>query len=250
MSDETGLRALLERIRRKAPSLTLRTTFIVGYPGETAAQFKRLLGFVKEGHFDYLGAFAYSKEEGTPAAKRPDQISEKLKQDRLAMLTNAYYDVAHAKAQQRIGTTETILLEETEGDTVLGRTRREAPEIDAIVRLPQSASRQGRFVREPLPPTTRTSSRRRLTNKRENLSGNGFGRRRRRLFPDRFGNAKAAGKAAADAAIGFFPITNPLTVAQRDFFNLQFGQLDIRHSTIFPRIHGVVSLVVLNSLLL
>ena len=90
-----------------------RTTFIVGFPGETSAQFKGLVNFVKEGHFDYLGAFAYSKEEGTPAAKRSDQISDKTKQDRLAVLTNAYYDVAHAHAQKRLGTEETILLEET-----------------------------------------------------------------------------------------------------------------------------------------
>lgn len=101
---------------------------------------------MKEGHFDYLGAFAYSKEEGTPAAQREDQIPEDEKQNRLHALTEAYYDVAHAKAQKRIGETETVLLEETEGDTVLGRTRREAPEIDAVVRLPRSAVRQGRFV--------------------------------------------------------------------------------------------------------
>jgi ribosomal protein S12 methylthiotransferase len=146
MSDEKGLRDLLNKIHRRAPGLTLRTTFIVGFPGETAAQFKRLVDFVKEGHFDYLGAFAYSKEAGTPAAKRRDQIPDKVKQNRLAALTNAYYDVAHAKAQKRLGTIETILLEDTEGDTVVGRTRREAPEIDAIVRLPQSASRRGRFL--------------------------------------------------------------------------------------------------------
>jgi len=146
MTDEAGLRKLLERIRTRAPQLTLRTTFIVGFPGETSAQFKRLIGFIKEGWFDYLGAFTYSKEEGTPAALRTDQISDKVKKDRLAILTNAYYDVAHAKAQTRLGSTETIVLEETEGNTVLGRTRREAPEIDAIVRLPQSVARNGRFV--------------------------------------------------------------------------------------------------------
>jgi ribosomal protein S12 methylthiotransferase len=146
MTDEAGLRKLLDRIRDKVPRLTLRTTFIVGFPGETAPQFKRLISFIKEGYFDYLGAFAYSKEEGTPAAKRADQILDKVKQDRLGTLTNAYYDVAHDKAQKRIGTVETVILEDTEGDTVVGRTRREAPEIDAIVRLPQKAVRGGRFV--------------------------------------------------------------------------------------------------------
>ncbi len=152
-TDEAGLRRLLDQIGSRAPNLTLRTTFIVGFPGETDAQFKRLVSFIKEGPFDYLGAFAYSREDGTPAAKREDQISEDVKQERLAELTNAYYDAADAKAQKRIGTTETVILEETEGDTVLGRTRREAPEIDAIVRLPAGqaglpaeAVRQGRFM--------------------------------------------------------------------------------------------------------
>jgi ribosomal protein S12 methylthiotransferase len=149
-TNEDGLRRLLHRIRMNAPQLTLRTTFIVGFPGETEAQFECLLNFVKEGHFDYLGAFAYSKEEGTPAAKRADQVPDDLKQDRLHALTNAYYDVAHRKAQKRLGTVETVVIEEAEGDTVLARSRREAPEIDAVIRLPRKAARQGRFVEAKL----------------------------------------------------------------------------------------------------
>jgi len=148
-TDEAGLRKLIERIRFNAPNLTLRTTFIVGHPGETETQFKRLLNFIREGHFDYLGAFTYSKEAGTISAKRR-QIPERVKKDRLAALTDAYYGVAHAKAQKRLGTVETVLLEETEGDEVLGRTRREAPEIDAVIRLPRKASRKGRFVQVKL----------------------------------------------------------------------------------------------------
>ena len=145
-TDEPGLRALIAKIRARIPSLSLRTTLIVGFPGETDAQFERLLNFVKEGHFDYLGAFAYSQEEGTPAAKREDQIPQKVKQDRLTAITNAHYDVAHAKAQKRLGTLQTILLEESEGGDILGRTRWEAPEIDAVVRLPKKAARAGRFI--------------------------------------------------------------------------------------------------------
>jgi len=145
-TDEAGLRQLLQTIRQRLPRLSLRTTFIVGFPGETDAQFERLLNFVREGHFDYLGAFAYSQEEGTPAAKLADQISDEVKQDRLSALTNAHYDVAHAKAQKRLGTVETILLDESEAGQVVGRTRWEAPEVDAIVRLPQKAARGGRFI--------------------------------------------------------------------------------------------------------
>jgi ribosomal protein S12 methylthiotransferase len=149
-TDEAGLRKLIERIRARVPSLTLRSTFIVGFPGETDAQFERLLNFIKEGHIDYLGAFTYSQEENTPAAVRGDQLPEDVKKDRLAALMDAYYAVAHQKAQARIGTTETVILEETEGDDVLGRTRREAPEIDAVIRLPRSASRGGRFIQARL----------------------------------------------------------------------------------------------------
>jgi ribosomal protein S12 methylthiotransferase len=118
----------------------------VGFPGETEAQFERLLNFVKEGHFNYLGAFAYSQEEATPAAKREDQIPDDVKQSRLAALTNAYYGVAHTKARKRLGSVETVLLEKSESGEILGRTRWEAPEVDAILRLPQKAARQGRFV--------------------------------------------------------------------------------------------------------
>lgn len=149
-TDEKGLRQLLERIHRQAPQLTLRTTFIVGFPGETEAQYENLLRFVREGHFDYLGAFAYSKEEGTPAAKREDQLTDDVKQERLSALTEAYYDVASRKAQKRLGTIEDLILEEGEEGTVVGRSRREAPEIDAIVRLPRKAARKGAFIQAKL----------------------------------------------------------------------------------------------------
>ena len=145
-TDEAGLRALITRIRRRVPALSLRTTFIVGFPGETDDQFARLLAFVREGHFDYLGAFAYSQEEGTPAGRRTDQVPDAVKQDRLSALTAAHYDVAHAKAQKRLGAVETLILETSEDGAVLARSRREAPEIDAVIRLPPSAARQGRFV--------------------------------------------------------------------------------------------------------
>lgn len=144
---EHGIRALVETIRNRHPSIALRTTFIVGYPGETDAQFARLLDFVKEGHFDYMGAFPYSAEEGTPAALLPSQIPEDVKRDRHAALMEAYYESSLKKSQARIGGTATVLLEETEGDEVVGRTAMEAPEIDAIVRLPARAAGRGRFVK-------------------------------------------------------------------------------------------------------
>ncbi len=143
---ESELRALLEKIHKKLPNLSLRTTFIVGHPGETDDQFTKLNAFVNEGHFDYMGAFTYSKEENTPSAVRTDQIPEEIKKERLEALMSTQFNVSHFKSQKRIGDNETVLIEEEEGDFVLGRTAKEAPEIDAVVRLPAKAARGGRFV--------------------------------------------------------------------------------------------------------
>jgi ribosomal protein S12 methylthiotransferase len=150
---EKELRQLIDKIRHRLPNLSLRTTFIVGYPGETDAQFEKLYNFVKAGHFAYLGAFSYSQEESTPAALKP-QLADDIKQERHAALTAAYADTAAHQAEKRLGTTETILLEENEeGDDdnfVFGRTKMEAPDIDAVVKLPAHASRGGRFVQARL----------------------------------------------------------------------------------------------------
>jgi ribosomal protein S12 methylthiotransferase len=105
-----------------------------------------MLTFIKEGHFDYLGAFAYSREDKTPAARLRGQIPNAVKADRLTALTDTFYEAAYAKAQKRIGTTETLVLDEMEGDAGIGRTRREAPEIDAIVRIPRFRARPNPFL--------------------------------------------------------------------------------------------------------
>lgn len=144
---ENEVRHLIDKIHLKLPNISLRTTFIVGYPGETDQQFENMLDYVREGHFNHMGSFTYSQEEGTPAALRKDQVDEQVKKDRQAALAEAQFEVTHQKAQKRIGTVETILLEETEGTDVLGRSKMEAPEIDAVIRLPQKAARQGQFIR-------------------------------------------------------------------------------------------------------
>jgi ribosomal protein S12 methylthiotransferase len=147
---EGDVRRLLDTIHKKLPRVSLRTTFIVGYPGETEEQFTRLNAFVNEGHFNYMGGFTYSKEENTPAALKTNQLPEEVKRERLEALMSTQYGVTHFKAQNRLGSTETIIIEETEGDSVLGRTAQEAPEIDAVVRLPQKAARGGRFIQAKL----------------------------------------------------------------------------------------------------
>lgn len=143
---EVELRKLIDSLHTKLPKLSLRTTFIVGYPGETEKQFNRLHQFVKDGHFDYMGAFTYSQEESTPAALKENQLPEDIKTSRHAALIETQFQVTHKKAQKRIGTTETILIEEEEGEDLIGRSSREAPEIDAIFRLPKKAARYGRFI--------------------------------------------------------------------------------------------------------
>ena len=114
--------------------LTLRTTLIVGFPGETEDQFKELLDFVEETEFDRLGAFIYSPEEGTPAAKMPDQIPEEIKQERLDRLMTLQQKISLKRNKARIGSVEQVLVTDTDGKgNILGRSCREAPETDAEI---------------------------------------------------------------------------------------------------------------------
>jgi ribosomal protein S12 methylthiotransferase len=147
---EADLRRLLDKIHTSLPDLSLRTTFIVGYPGETEAQFEKLNDFVNEGHFDYLGGFAYSVEENTPAALKTNQLPDDVKKERHDCLMATYASVAYQKAQKRLGAKELVSIDDEEGEFVYGRTRKEAPEIDAVVQLPKSAARHGRFVEATL----------------------------------------------------------------------------------------------------
>lgn len=114
--------------------LTLRTSLIVGFPGETEDQFRELLDFVEETEFDRLGAFAYSPEEGTPAAKMPDQIPEEIKQERLDRLMTLQQKISLRRNQERIGSVEQVLVTDTDGrGNILGRSSREAPETDGEI---------------------------------------------------------------------------------------------------------------------
>lgn len=114
--------------------LTLRTSLIVGFPGETEDQFRELLDFVAETEFDRLGAFAYSPEEGTPAAKMPDQIPEEIKQERLDRLMSLQQGISLKRNRARIGSVEQVLVTDTDGrGNVLGRSCREAPETDGEI---------------------------------------------------------------------------------------------------------------------
>jgi len=147
--DEAGTRALLERIRRRIPDITLRTSFIVGFPGETDAEFDKLLNFVKEGLFDRVGVFRYSREEGTPAARLDEQIDERIKKSRHNRLMKAQARVAFRKNRALVGRVEPVLIEgvSTESDLLLqGRSVRQAPDVDGLVYVTAGQADVGQIV--------------------------------------------------------------------------------------------------------
>ena len=119
----------------KERGITVRTTLITGFPGETEEEFQELMDFVAEAEFDRLGAFAYSPEEGTPAARMKDQVPEEYKEDRLNRLMTLQSEISMRNNQKRIGTVEKVLVTDVnkiEG-LALGRSRLEAPEIDGEI---------------------------------------------------------------------------------------------------------------------
>ncbi|MDR0898244.1 MAG: 30S ribosomal protein S12 methylthiotransferase RimO [Oscillospiraceae bacterium] len=137
---------LLDKAR--ARGLTLRTTMIVGFPGETDAMFERLLQFVAEARFDRLGAFAYSAEEGTPAADLPGQIPEAIKAERLDRLMRLQQGISLAANERRIGTEAEALLERRDGNIWTARSALEAPEGDgALLLRGGDAAKPGDFIR-------------------------------------------------------------------------------------------------------
>lgn len=127
-----SLEALIEKIRAKIPDITLRTTLITGFPGETEEQFEEFCEFVNTIKFDRLGCFAYSEEEGTPAALLPDQIDGQLRVDRAEIIMNDQLRIANEKNEAKYGTLQEVLIEGYDDyiKCYFGRTRADAPEID------------------------------------------------------------------------------------------------------------------------
>ena len=132
---EKHIRALFKAGRRINPDFAFRTTLMVGFPGETRAQFDKLLDFVEDIGFDRLGAFAYSPEDGTPAAAFPDQISEEEKTARYNELMELQQHVSAARQAGFVGKTLDVLIEEIDDEegVRIGRSFRDAPEIDGEV---------------------------------------------------------------------------------------------------------------------
>jgi len=140
--------ALLHKLRSRIPGLTIRTTFIVGFPGETEAEFQTLLDFVRAFRFDAVGAFPYSCEPETPAARIPDHLDENVRAERYARLMETQQAVAFAAARERIGTTFDIVVDGVgEDGRSFGRHAGQAPEVDAVCRLTGTAVPPGQFLR-------------------------------------------------------------------------------------------------------
>lgn len=126
--------ALLERIRREVPDITLRTTLMVGHPGETNEDFEALKTWVQKQRFDRMGAFAYSEEEGTYAAKHyKDDVTEEIKQQRLDELMLLQEQIAAEKSEEKVGTTRRVIIDREEGEYFVGRTEADSPEVDCEV---------------------------------------------------------------------------------------------------------------------
>ena len=131
------IRSLIQKIKTFLPGVSLRTSLIVGFPGEKESQFNTLLEFVKETQFDHLGAFKYSPEEGTPASRLPDLISEGVKEERLRTLMELQRRISLKNYRKMVGRRMEVLVEESDrgGGALRGRLQIQAPEIDGCVFL-------------------------------------------------------------------------------------------------------------------
>ena len=152
------IRRRVTELREKVPGLTLRTTLLVGYPGETRADFDELLDFVREARFERLGAFAYSREEGTPSHDLDGQLSQTVRTARLEELMYVQRDIARAHNREWVGREVDVLVEHRskESDLVwVGRTAQQAPEIDGVTYLGNAdAVAPGNIVRARVTQST------------------------------------------------------------------------------------------------
>ena len=129
-------RKLIEKIRKEVPGVALRTTFLVGFPGERDEDFKQLLGFMSDYRFERVGAFAYSHEEGTLAGETlTDSIPDKVKQQRLKELMELQEDISLKFNKGLVGRTIPVIIDREEGGMIIGRTPYDSPEVDQEVMI-------------------------------------------------------------------------------------------------------------------
>lgn len=142
---QDGIRNRIKRLRESIPNIALRTTLIVGYPGETEDDFNSLRDFVEEIRFDRLGIFTYSEEEGTIAAHLDDNVPRHVKDDRKNLLQEIQHEISLERNESFLGKTLKVLVDESGEDVSVGRTEYDSPEIDNIVHI-QGNAEKGTFM--------------------------------------------------------------------------------------------------------
>ena len=154
-STQEDLRATIVRLRDAIPDITLRTTLIAGFPGETKADFADLCNFIEEIRFDHLGVFAYSREEGTPADKLPGHLEDKTKEARKDRLMRMQQEISADKLLQKVGKVLEVLVEGSQDGVYYGRSTADAPEIDGMVYIEGAQGlKNGDFVKVRITEST------------------------------------------------------------------------------------------------
>ena len=145
---EKRTRELVDTIRTKVPGIAIRTSLIVGHPGETEADFEALCRFIEDSQFDRLGVFTYSHEEGTHAGSMEDIISQEIKEERAAIIMDIQQGISARINQTKIGQTYKVLFDRKEGDYFIGRTEADSPEVDneVLVKASNQYVRIGDFA--------------------------------------------------------------------------------------------------------
>ena len=143
--NQKGIRDRIDRLRDANPGIALRTTLIVGYPGESEEDYKELYQFVEEMKFDRLGVFTYSEEEGTTAADLDDNIPVEVKNERKNQIIELQHDISLERNESFIGKTLRVLVDQSENNIAVGRTEYDSPEIDNIVNI-EGQVEKGQFV--------------------------------------------------------------------------------------------------------
>ena len=142
---QSQIYSLIEKIRSIIPEVTLRTSLIVGFPGEKDQHFDALMKFVEDVRFDHLGVFAYSAEEGTKAAAMPHQVPKSVKEERLDRIAQLHQNIAAVKRQSLVGQRAVVLVDNG-GSQAVGRTQGQAPEIDDVVYIADKGVKRGEFL--------------------------------------------------------------------------------------------------------
>ena len=138
----------VKNARNRVPGIAFRTTFIVGFPGETEEQFEELCDFIREMKFERAGVFAYSPEEGTPAYEMEDDVPEEVKQQRVDDIMAIQQNISLETNEKRVGTVEKVIIDRIEGDYYIGRTQYDSPEVDdeILISLDDADLEIGTFV--------------------------------------------------------------------------------------------------------